>query len=342
MCRSYDVYSSCTDAANLCPRNSKSNPTISNQPTNGQNVMGIVWAVPVRPDRLGYALSVFAAKMKKVHPLLVVFRKSVQIGGNPCSMLPPELVNYVADIVVASEHEFPIPEEQMWLQGYLCSQNICKDCQHVTDDIIEEYADDFDKIFGIDNYDMGEPFPWDENSDWDECNQYGGRDEWEKRHKKAPKHNMKDEKHNDDDGDDDEDEDDDEDDDMDDDDDDNSDSEAEYTPAQQNFLDERACSIHLTERGGGTRVNDHDYKEQITEWILDRQRFSHVKRHDAILQSWLDLFNQRPGGHFARLDKVDTSSTSISYLCTNFGLCLDPERFLRAGSVHLCPATNRL
>ena len=295
MCPYLHYLNSSTAAADLCPRKRGSNPTVKTQPTNGQNVMGVVWAVPVRPDRLGYTLSVFAAKMKKVHPLLVTFCKSVEIGGNPCSMLPPELVNYIVDLVVNSDHDFPIPDEQMWLQGYLCSQKLCRDCQHVTDDIIEEYAADFDKLFGMDNFDMGDAFPWDQCSDWDDRNEYGGRDEWEKRHKKAGNGNGNDE----------------EDEDMEDDDDDDDDdgSEPEYTPAQQRFLDERACSMHLTERGGGTRVNDHDYKEQITEWILERSSFSHVKRHDGILKKWLELFDQRPGGHFAKLDKVGISST---------------------------------
>ncbi len=132
----------------------------------------------------------------------------------------------------------------------------------------------------MDNFDLGDCFPWDQDSDWDSRNEYGSKDE--------PK--VDDANDNESDKEDSE-----------------CDSESGLTQAQRNFLEARANSIHLGERGGGTRVNDHDYKEQITDWILDQDGFSVRKEHRIIIRNWLALFNQTPGGHFARLNKVGPS-----------------------------------
>ena len=73
------------------------------------------------------------------------------------------------------------------------------------------------------------------------------------------------------------------------------------------------------------------YKEQITEWILHQQEdFSVGGRHCAILDEWRYVFDQSPGGQFARLDKVGASSLILPYLYTNLGLYLDAEKVLWA------------
>jgi hypothetical protein len=245
--------------------------TSSTQATSGQSVMGIVWAIPVRPDRLGYELSIFAGKMEQIYLPLTRFRGYAGKPGNACARLPPELLRMITCLVLDLEVDGIKDSEDMWLRGYVCSQDTCNDEHHVTKDIIERYAGEFDKEFGMDNFDYGDRFPWEEDSDWDAQNENGSREDDDD--SAADK---------------------------------SDDSEAKLTPAQRRFLDERANSIHLNERGGGTRVNDDDYEEQITEWILEHDDFSVIKEQRGIIQDWLKLFRQYPGGHFARLDEAGT------------------------------------
>ena len=65
--------------------------------------MGIVSGVPVRPVRLGYALSVYAAKMKANYLPLQRFLKYAENPGNEFSRLPPEVLKMVFDLVLYSE-----------------------------------------------------------------------------------------------------------------------------------------------------------------------------------------------------------------------------------------------
>jgi hypothetical protein len=231
--------------------------------------MAIVWAVPVRPDQLGYALSRYAAKTKKRFLALDRFHRYSTINGNDWARLPPEIVNMVTQYVLESESESAKGgkvqdrevDEQTWLQGYLCSQNACEPCQHIDNDIREEYAADFDKEFGLDNFDHGDPFPWEEDeSGWtsEEDDEY------------------------DDEG---------------------------NNGAKQAFLEERSSSVLLTERGGGTRRHDQDWKQQITDWILEQDEFEERSEeiHNSNISEWLELFDQKPGKNFEKLDKVCVS-----------------------------------
>lgn len=263
-----------SDPPDLCKPDRRTNHASSTQVIKGENVMGIVWAIPVRPDRLGYELSLFTEKMKQTYLPLQYFLGYTKKPGNACAKLPEELVQMITELVVHMEVPDVSVDESEWLQGYLCSQVACTSCQHVTEKVIEDYARDFDREFGMDNFDYGQPFPWEEEEDWDPRNEYGT--EWEHEHGEYE----------------------------------NADHEVDeddrITYAAQNFLDQRAASIHLNERGGFTRRNDHDYEEQITDWILTEESFSAVEEHTEIVDGWVDLFDQAPGGCFVTLDKVGT------------------------------------
>jgi hypothetical protein len=65
----------------LCTRDAESQHAAVPKPVNDKSVMGIVWAVPVRPDRLGYVLSIYAARMKQTYLPLTTFHK--QVAQNP-------------------------------------------------------------------------------------------------------------------------------------------------------------------------------------------------------------------------------------------------------------------
>jgi hypothetical protein len=274
----------------LCTPDAKSLHTAVPKPADGRSVMGIVWAVPVRPDRLGYALSIYAAKLKQTHLPLTAFHQQVaQNTDMPYATLPPELMSIVDQLVLDSEIPSNVEEvEDIWLQGYLCSQHACTDAQHATDDIIEEYASEYDKEFGRDNFVQGDPFPWDddeeewmkEDPDWEVDNHhdacYGNR--------LCPAYTDK------------------------------CDCYSHMTAAQQAFLDHRDESVHPGNRGGGTRRLDPNYKEEIAEWIMDQEEFDSDKEHSSIITEWLELFDQRPGGHFAKLDKV-SPLFQLYYLC---------------------------
>lgn len=242
--------------------------------------MGVVWGVPVRPDRLGHALSAFAAKMKPKYPPLQRFLKYAEKPENECSKLPPEILKMISDFVIHSESgssQSDLEVEDRWLQGYLCSQSACRRCQHVTDDVIKAYAREYDKEFGMDNFDIGDPFPWEEDSNW-------GRDPNERcTHSDRDPDTSRSSAESSEDG-----------------------SEPKLTAIQQEFLDDRANSEWPGHRGGGTRVNDPYYKEEITNWILDASESENEldREHDKIIEKWLALFDQSPGGNFARLDKV--------------------------------------
>lgn len=236
----------------LCEPDRESSHACNTQDTHGKSVMGICWAVPVRPDRLGYQLSVFDAEMKHTYLPLQRFLKYAQKPGNACARLPAELIRMITELVLDSENEDFQVDERRWLQGYLCSQRACQVCQHVSKEDIEAYAYDFDQEFGRNVFDCGQPYPWEERSDYD--------------------------------------------------------SSASLTSSQDRFIEEGQNSDLLAERGGGTRVHDDDYKEQITSWILDQEEFSVKREHSAIVKNWLELFDQSPGGHFSKLDKVCASS----------------------------------
>jgi hypothetical protein len=275
----------------LCTRDAESQHNTLPKPANARSVMGIVWAVPVRPDRLGYALSIYAAKMKQTHLPLTTFHK--QVAHNPdmtYATLPPEVMSMVNQLVLDSEIPSNVEDvKDIWLQGYLCSQHACSDVQHVTDDIIEEYASEYDKEFGRDNFIQGDPFPWEED---DEGWWVGQDPEWDDDNHHEPCYNNRrcpastDE----------------------------CDCYSHMTAAQQAFLDQRDDSSLPGDRGGWTRQDDPDYKEEIAEWIINQDQFDVDKEHSSNITEWLELFSQRPGGHFAKLDKVSTLF-QLDYLC---------------------------
>jgi hypothetical protein len=75
-------------------------------------------------------------------------------------------MSMVNQLVLDSEVPDKVEDVQdVWLQGYLCSQHECCRVEHVTDDTIKEFASDYDKEFGRDNFDQGDVFPWDDNDD---------------------------------------------------------------------------------------------------------------------------------------------------------------------------------
>jgi hypothetical protein len=108
---------------NLGDPHRQSNHASSTQATSGQKVMGIVWAIPVRPDRLGYELSIYAAKMEQIYLPLTRFRGYARKPGNACAKLPPELLRMVTHLVLDLEVDGIQDSEEMWLRGYVCSQN---------------------------------------------------------------------------------------------------------------------------------------------------------------------------------------------------------------------------
>lgn len=241
--------------------------------------MGVVWALPVRPDRLGYALSVFAAKMKETYSPLSIFRKCAENPANHCARLPEEIMKMVVDLVLHQEADYSQHVDgggDKWLQGYLCSQGSCQMCQHVTDDVIEQHASDYDKEFGMDNFDYGDPFPWEEDSEWGHNGKRRRTSDSSRKSRASASSTASTEY----------------------------DPESGLTVAQQQFLDDRECSAWPGERGGGTREHDVEYREEITDWIVAQEHYTHRPEHNAFVAEWLEMFDQSPGGHFAKLDKV--------------------------------------
>jgi hypothetical protein len=283
------------DTIDLCPpyRGSEHTSHSGYGKVDFKSVMAIVWAVPIRPDRLGYALSMYAKKMKRTYYPLQRFSKCVEKSGNFCSNIPPEVFNMIKDYVYAldsTDDEFRRGDgkvegsEAFWVQGYLCSQDACSDCQHVTKEVRENYARAFDKEFGMDNFDYGDPFPWEVDSDY-------------------------------------------------------SDGSEEHT----RFFEEREYSAVIGDRGGGTRKYDHDYKEQITAWIMQQNDFNVNSNHKCNVNSWLKLFDQRPQGYFARLDMVYLSPPNFCrFPPIDFHPQLGPQEVLRARGFHLNQTNRRV
>jgi len=273
----------------LCTPDAESQHTAVPKPADGRSVMGIVWAVPVRPDRLAYALSIYAAKMKQTHRPLTTFHKQVAHNPDmPYATLPPELMSIVNQLVLDSEIPSNVEDvKDIWLRGYLCSQHACTDVQHVTDDIIEEYAYAYDKEFGRDNFIQGDPFPWEEEEEWrDDDPDYDVDNHHEPcySNRLCPAYT------------------------------DLCDCYSHMTAAQQAFLDQRDEASLPGDRGGWTRRYDPDYREEISEWIISHDDFDLEKEHSDIITEWLELFSQRPGGRFAKLDKV-SPLFQLSCLC---------------------------